>query len=173
MTAKPSGELASISFEQAISYTENLFNREEISDRELQTEISSLLGSQNGARGFFVSYLTGDWSSADHPTDGIVAALVAAPDAVAELLVKNLVMSTAMVIAHRRGGNESQAHGSERVRDRTARLIKLANLDEVGRIATLVKTAAETGDGEYNSFLTKWGYDREQREAIANSLQNL
>lgn len=173
MTAKPSGELASISFEQAIAYTENLLNHEEINDRELQAEISSLLVSQNGARGFFVSYLTGDWSIADYPTDGIVAALVAAPGAVAELLVKNLVMSTAMAIAHRRGGNESQAQDSERVRDRTAQLIKLANLEQVSQIATLVKTAAETGEGEYNGFLTKWGYDREQREAIANSLQNL
>lgn len=165
-----------LTFEQSIDYTADLLTRidlNEITDRELQTSIEALIRTENGARGFFVSYLTGDWEIADHPTPAIVESLRTVPTPNAELLVKNLVMSTAMAIAHRRMGNETQAQGSDRVRDRTANLIMLVKLAEVSRIAALVKTAAESGIGEYNNFLTKWGYDREQRDAIAHRLEKI
>jgi hypothetical protein len=31
----------------------------------------------------------------------------------------------------------------------------------------------QTGSGEYQSFLERWGYDSEQQEAIAQALQPL
>jgi hypothetical protein len=154
-----------ISFEQAIAYTENLFNQDLPPDPELQQAIADLVSTDNGARGFFVYYLTNEIS--DRPTESVIQALQAVPIPSAELLVKNLAMSTAMAIAHIRNDDQAMALSSQRVSDRTANLIKLVNLAEVKRIADLMHESAESGVGEYANFLTKWGYDSEQRLAIA------
>jgi hypothetical protein len=156
----------SISFEQAIAYTENLFNQDLPPDPEFQQAIADLVSTDNGARGFFVYYLTNE--IADRPTESVIQALRSVPIPSAELLVKNLVMSTAMAIAHKRNDDQAMALSSQRVRDRTANLIKLVNLSEVKTIADLMHESAESGVGEYANFLTKWGYDSEQRAAIAS-----
>jgi hypothetical protein len=157
----------SLSFEEAIAHTENLFilansTQANLSDLELQQAISDLVSTDNGARGFFVFYLTNE--IANQPTEP----LRAVPVPSAELLVKNLAMSTAMAIAHKRNNHATQALGSKQVSDRTANLIKLLNLAEVKKIAELMKNSAQSGAGEYANFLTKWGYDPEQRTAIAS-----
>ncbi|CAN1211375.1 hypothetical protein TUMEXPCC7403_14330 [Tumidithrix helvetica PCC 7403] len=166
----------SLSFEQAIAYTEKLLNQTDLTDADLQAEIANLVTTENGARGFFVCYLTGDWQLADRPSEGIVRALQSVPEPSAELLVKNLAMSTAMAIAHRRIDNDPQAQGSDRVAKRTAQLIALLNLDEIDRLAKLMyasaqidETQADRGD-KYSAFLKKWGYDREQMEAIQTAI---
>ncbi len=155
----------SLTFEEAIAYTENLFKATS-SDRELQQAIADLVSTDNGARGFFVFYLTN--TIADRPTQPVIQALQDVPAPSAELLVKNLAMSTAMAIAHRRNQNETLALSSQQVSDRTANLIQLLNLSEVKRIADLMQHSAQSGEGEYANFLTKWGYDSEQRAAIAS-----
>ncbi|AFY73775.1 hypothetical protein Syn7502_01723 [Synechococcus sp. PCC 7502] len=157
--------IASLSFEEAIACTENLFTSADLSEPELQQAIADLIRTDNGARGFYVYYLTNPVGN--HPTEAVIKAIQAVPEPSAELLVKNLVMSTAMAIAHRRNQDESHAQGSQQVKERTANLISLLNLTEVKRIANLMKAAAESGTGEYANFLTKWGYDSEQRQAIA------
>lgn len=155
-----------ISFEQAIAYAENLFNQDLPPDPELQQAISNLVSTDNGARGFFVFYLTNE--IADQLTESVIQALRAVPIPSAELLVKNLAMSTAMAIAHKRNDDQAMALSSQRVSDRTANLIKLVNLAEVKRIADLMHESAQSGAGEYANFLNKWGYDSEQRSAIAS-----
>lgn len=167
----PSTELSSISFEEAIAYTHTLLLRaDELSDREFQKAISDLIATANGARGFFVSYLTEDWEISDRQIEAIIAAIESAPLLASELLVKNLSMSTAMAIAHRRAGNDTQAAGSDRVARRSTALMRSANLDEIERIAAQMQYSAQTGEGEYADFLQKWGYDAEQRVAIDMAL---
>jgi hypothetical protein len=163
-----STELSSISFEEAIAYTHTLLLRaDELSDRELQLAISNLIDTANGARGFFVSYLTEDWEISSQQINAIIAAIASVPLPASELLVKNLSMSTAMAIAHRRAGNATQAEGSDRVARRSTELMRSIDLDEVERIASQMQYSAQTGEGEYADFLNKWGYDAEQRAAIA------
>ncbi len=161
-----------ITFEQAIAHTENLLNTDPIDDHELQQAIADLIATDNGARGFFVTYLTGDWAIADHPPESVIQALRYGSIYVFELLVKNLAMSTAMAITHRRQGHELQAKGSERVQKRTAQLIKLVNHPEILKIADVMRSSAELGTGEYVNFFQKWGYDQDQKSAIANILRN-
>jgi len=160
-----------MTFEEAISYTENLLSRfpldKKLDDTELETEIAELVQTQNGARGFFVAFLTGEWQLADEPSMAVIRALQSAPDAIAELLVKNLAMSTAMAITHQRAGNSEQAAGSARVAKRTALLIEKVDLAEVQITVSQMQTSAMSGRGEYVAFLEKWGYDAEQKEAIA------
>jgi hypothetical protein len=161
-----------MTFEEAIAYTEALLSRKDLDDSQLESEISALVQTANGARGFFVCFLTGEWQLADAPSQPIIRALQSAPSAIAELLVKNLAMSTAMAIFHRRVGNEEQAQGSDRVARRTALLIEKVELAEVSEIATQMRNSAISGDGNYASFLEKWGYDAEQKHAITNVLAN-
>ncbi|WP_019499613.1 hypothetical protein [Pseudanabaena sp. PCC 6802] len=164
-------ELSSISFEEAIAYTHTLLLRaDELSDREFQRAIADLIDSANGARGFFVGYLTEDWEISDRQINAIIAAIESVPFPASELLVKNLSMSTAMAIAHRRAGNDSQAEGSDRVARRSTALIRSANLEEIERIAAQMQYSAQTSEGEYADFLQKWGYDAEQRAAIDMAL---
>jgi hypothetical protein len=66
-----------------------------------------------------------------------------------------------------------QAEGSNRVSKRTALLIEKVDLPEVRTIATQVYDAALTNTGEYVAFLEKWGYDVEQKQAIANVLAQI
>ncbi len=159
-----------MTFEEAISYTETLLSRSDLDDAQLQAEITNLVKTSNGARGFFVCFLTGAWELADNPSPAIIQALQAEPKAISELLVKNLAMSTAMAITHRRNGNPDQANDSDRVAKRTALLIEKVDLPEVRAIAKQMQDSAIANNGEYATFLEKWGYDAEQKQAIANVL---
>jgi hypothetical protein len=163
-----------MTFEEAIAYTETLLSRQDLDEVTLESEIAELVQTANGARGFFVTFLTGEWKLADHPSIGVIRALQSTPNAIAELLVKNLAMSTAMAITHQRAGNLQQSASSHRVAQRTALLIAKVDFSEVRIIAAQMQASAISGHGEYAAFLEKWGYDAEQKQAIAASLsQNL
>lgn len=165
--------MKNMTFEEAIAYTEALLLRNDLNELQLQSEISKLVQTSNGARGFFVCFLTGESQLADNPSFGIIKALQSEPNAIAELLVKNLAMSTAMAIIHRRAGNAEQVQGSNRVAKRTALLMEKVDLAEVREIALQMQNSANTNTGQYLSFLEKWGYDVEQKHAIANVLADV
>lgn len=162
--------MENITFEEAIAYTEGILSRSDLDDMNLESEISTLVQTINGARGFFVCFLTGDWQLADAPSTSVIRALQSAPNTISELLVKNLAMSTAMAITHRRSGNVELAEGSDLVAKRTVLLIEKVDLEKVRAIATKVKDAAISNTGEYADFLERWGYDTEQKQAIAQIL---
>jgi hypothetical protein len=162
-----------ITFEDAIALTQSLLDhmeQGELSDGELQELIASLVGSENGARGFFVTYLSDSRPLADHPSEAVIQALHTSPDIVAELLVKNLAMSSAMAITHRRNQDEAMAEGSDRVRSRTVDLIQRLQLPQVAQRAKKLHESSITGEGDYHAFLKRWGYDAEQREVIRQAM---
>lgn len=163
----------SITFEQAIALTQTLLGQmaaDTLSDNEIEQRIAALVASENGARGFFVTYLTDQRSLADQPTAGVVRALQSSPDIVVELLVKNIAMSSAMAIAHRRNQDEHMAQGSDQVRSRSLHIIQQLHSPLVTETAQQLNTSAETGTGSYQAFLDRWGYDTEQRQAIQQAL---
>lgn len=161
-----------ITFEQAIALTQNLLTQlEQVSETEIQAAITALVSTENGARGFFVTYLTADRPYADQPSDAVIKALQTSPAIVSELLVKNLAMSASMAIAHRRTANEEMARGSDRVQRRTTTLIQRVQMPEVTQKAAQLQASAETGVGEYQTFLERWGYDAEQRQQIAHVMR--
>ncbi|GBO54474.1 hypothetical protein APA_2421 [Pseudanabaena sp. lw0831] len=162
--------MENMTFEAAIAYTETLRVQKDLEASQLKSEVEALVKTSNGARGFFVSFLTGTWELADNPSPAIIQALQAEPIAIAELLVKNLAMSTAMALTHQRNGKTEQAHDSELVAKRTAMLIKKVDLPEVRTISAQMLNSAISNDGEYADFFQKWGYDAEQKQAISNVL---
>ena len=165
-----------VTFEEAIALTQSILDKMqagELSPDAIAAAISELVKTKNGARGFFVNYLTSESTIADNPSQEVVQALQSNPDTVSELLVKNLAMSAGMAITHRRNDNHQMAQSSDRVRSRTARIIELVKLPQVYQQAKSLLESAITGEGEYKSFLAKWGYDAEQRQVISEELQQI
>jgi len=67
-----------VTFQQAIALTESLLSQVEasaISQSETADAIALLVKTENGARGFFVTYLTSDVSIADNPPTSAVQAV--------------------------------------------------------------------------------------------------
>ncbi len=162
---------ASTSFEEAFAFTQSLMAQmlaNQLTEAEIEEAIASLVQSQNGARGFFVTYLTDDSNLADNPSTGVISALESSPGIVSELMVKNIAMSTAMAITHNRHNDPEMVASSQRVSQRSADVIKkMQPLDILTEELKKLKLSVNTGEGSYQEFLEKWGYDQEQKEAIA------
>lgn len=165
-----------ISFEQAIELTQSLLTEIEqdaIAETELERIITALVQTENGIRGFFVAYLSDERAIADHPTAAVVQAIRSSPILAAEYLTKNLAMSTAMIPMHLQNQQPELAKGSERVQQRTKQLIALTQIPQISERLQRLQESVETGTGEYQSFLTRWGYGEEQRQAIAQQIQRV
>ncbi len=163
----------SITFEEALTVSASLLAQMEggkLTESQIQESIESLVRSENGARGFFVTYLTDDRTLADNPSDAVVNALQSSPEIAGELLVKNIAMSAGMSVTHRRNNNEQMAKSSERVTNRSAILVERANLDTVPEKLQKLRESAITGEGEYQDFLERWGYDAEQKQVIEKAI---
>lgn len=151
-----------ITFASAIAFTQELLTQSEIS----ASEIAQLVQTEDGARGFFVTYLTSDIAIADSPTQEIIQGLRSHSEIVSELLIKNLAMSTAQELYHHRRQHEEMAKSSQRVQERTVRLIKLLNLDLVDEKSQQLVATINADSGSYQAFLERWNYDAEQKQAI-------
>lgn len=163
-----------ISFEDAIALTEKLLEQiANLSEAEKTAIISSLVATENGARGLFVTYLTSDNAMVDHPSEGIINGLKTSPEIVSELLVKNVAMSTAMRITHTRNHNPELADSSLKVTQRSLNLINQLSLPEIKEKIDLLAKTIQEEKGIYQEFLTRWGYDQQQKEMILNTLFNL
>lgn len=165
-----------ISFEDAIALTQSLLPQMmegNLSESQIEERIAALVKTQNGARGFFVTYLTHEETLADHPSEGVLKGLKSAPEIISELLVKNLVMSSAMVISHTRKNALEMAEGSQRVRSRSLNLIKSLQLSSINSRVEQMRQSLTTKEGNYQEFLQKWGYDEEQKQAMLQTLELL
>ncbi|MFN9644489.1 MAG: hypothetical protein ACK6BG_05060 [Cyanobacteriota bacterium] len=146
-----------------------LWDAGELSDEVLADAVGQLVSHRDGARGFFVVSLTGDSPLMDRLPEALVFQLRQAGVGVVDLTVRNLAMSTAMAVHHRRQQDPSLLDGSLRVRARSREL--LAQLDPA-----LVKEKLEDmldglkGQGEERAFYERWGYDEEQRQEIEAAL---
>jgi len=162
-----------ITFEEAIDFTHTLLEKmaeNQLTNSEIKAAIASLVKSENGARGFFVTYLTDNRPIVDNPSPSAIEALKTSPNIVSELLVKNLAMSSAMVITHRRNQDEELAQGSDKVHRRTAYLIEQLRSDLLTKKLKQLQESAATGEGNYKTFLQRWGYDEEQKQVIQKAI---
>lgn len=157
-----------LNFASAIAFTQELLTHSQIS----ASEISQLVQTEDGARGFFVTYLTSELAISDNPSEDIISGLRSQSEVVSELLVKNLAMSAAQELYHRRRQDEEMASASGRVQARTARLIKLVDLDLVDEKLQQLMASIENS-GKYQAFLERWNYDDEQKQAIKAAINKL
>ncbi|MFM7265836.1 MAG: hypothetical protein ACKOZW_09675 [Cyanobium sp.] len=145
----------------------------ELSDEVLADRVGGLVAHRDGARGFFVAALTGDTPLMDRLPESLVLQLRLAGDGVVDLTARNLAMSTAMALAHGRVGDGERQAASERVQARSRELLRQLEPQAVkARLETLLQ-AARDGEGEDRAFLDRWGYDPEQRAAIALAVESV
>ena len=76
------------------------WENDEISDEVISDRIGELIKTVEGARGFFVVSLSIDCPLMDRFPDALIFQLRSSRDIVIDLTVKNLAMSSAMVITH-------------------------------------------------------------------------
>ncbi|EAR18227.1 hypothetical protein ACLM44_05235 [Synechococcus sp. W2B2] len=146
------------------------WDEEEISDEVMADRAAELLASRDGARGFFVVSLAGESTLMDRLPDALVIKLREAGDGVVDLTARNLAMSAAMVVHHRNNGDEAQAMGSERVNQRCTELLRQLDSQRVKeRLETLLEAASHSR-GDDLSFLERWGYNKDQKEAIGEAV---
>jgi len=164
------------SFPEAIKAADELLSqleRLELTDAEAEQQLASMVASAEGARGFFVTYLTGRFSLSDNPPALLVRVLRQAPDLVCDLLAKNLVMSSTMALTHERNQDLESAQRSLTVCRRAQTLVgALARTEMDSRLAEMWRSVTE-GRGEYTDFLKRWQYDEEQLARARQALELL
>ncbi|MGI0490385.1 hypothetical protein ACN4EG_01125 [Alkalinema pantanalense CENA528] len=161
-----------VTFEQAIALSQDLLAAQP-SDDVLTAAITALVATPNGARGFLVTFLSGEFALADRPTESVAQGLRTNPELIADLMAKNLAMSTAMELTHRRNGNLEMAAGSQQTQQRSRQLIQLLNLQRLNdRLRSIQQTVIQ-GAGDDTDFLARWGYDDEQKAAIVAAIEPL
>jgi hypothetical protein len=166
----------SLSFPEAISTTQELIEKieqKQLNETETEKAIAELVQTQAGARGFFVAYLTRDNSLADNPPEGVIKGLQSSPKIVSDLLVKNVAMSAAMELTHLRNEDKDAAVGSQMVNSRTIELIQQLKMKEVQHEAQKLQSTITKGEGSYQKFLTRWGYDEEQQVKIQEAISSI
>jgi hypothetical protein len=162
----------SITFEAALQKAQELLTKIESKDSSLiAQQIAELVSTENGARGFFVTYLTSEDAWTKSPTPEVINALKTSLIIVDEVLVKTLAMSTAMAIYHRSNSDEENAQSSDRVRQKTSQLITQLLSPPLTKKLQQLSLSLNTGEGEYQAFLDRWEYDSSQRQAIAEVIQ--
>ena len=91
-------------------------------------------------------------------------------DAVVEIIVKNLIMSTAQVIIHRRENNHEYEITSENISDRCKAILRLL---ETQSVTKSVNQVFRDLDNMGNSFDNSAKYDSEQKEFIKKQILDI
>ena len=167
---------AHVKFDEAIDLTQAFLlqlKKQELTSNQIQEFVADLVQTANGARGFFVTYLTASDPICDAPQPEIIAALQAHPEIAADLLVKNVAMSTAQQLYHQRRNDLEMVASSATVAARTTKIIQQLNLPQIQDLCRELVSTIEAGNGSYQEFLTRWGYDDEQKHAIAQAVSSL
>ena len=144
------------------------WENDEISDEVMADRIGELIKTMEGARGFFVVSLSIDCPLMDRFPDALIFKLRSSGEIVVDLTVKNLAMSSAMIIKHQ-NNNDLQKIQSERIKIRCIELLKLLDSNKVKKRLDVLLEATK-GNGADVNFLNRWGYDDEQINAISDSI---
>ncbi len=159
-----------ITFAAAIDLTADFvqeLQENQLPPEEITVFVENLVATTESARGFFVGYLTSDANEqVDQQMPAIAQGLKAHPEIIADLLVKNLAMSTAQHLHFQRNGETDMANNSARVADRSHRLMTILQLPLIKEKCQKLLQSILTGQGSYVEFLERWGYDDDQKSAI-------
>jgi hypothetical protein len=165
-----------IKFDAAIDLTQLFLvqlKKNELTSAQILDFVSTLIQTANGARGFFVTYLTAQDPICDEPQPEVIAAIAAHPEIAADLLVKNIAMSTAQQLYHHRRNDSEMIASSATVAARTTKIITALNLPQIQAMCRELVSTIQTGSGSYTEFLTRWGYDDEQKQSIGQIVSEL
>ena len=159
--------LKEASFIQAINisaqwckeWEENLLSEEVLADR-----IAELIKTKNGLRGFFAYALSDkDCFLLDKLPFSLIYKLNEGGKTVVEIVVKNLIMSSAQIIIHRRENNDEYEITSENISERCKAILRLL---ETQLVTKTVNQILKDLDTMGNSLNNSTKYDIEQKNFI-------
>ncbi len=159
------------SFTQAINisakwckeWEEDLLSEEVLADR-----IAELIKTKNGLRGFFAYTLSDkDCFLLDKLPFSLIYKLNEGGNDVVEIVVKNLIMSSAQIIFHRRENNHEYEISSENISDRCKAILRLL---ETKLVTKTVNKIIKDLDNMGNSFNNSTKYDPEQKDFIKKQI---
>ena len=157
------------SFEDAINAASlwcSAWDKGELSDEILADRVAELIKTKTGARGFFVIALASDSPVIDRLPDPLLIQIRAESKTVVDLTVKNLAMSSAMAVFHKKNSDYEQQIRSERITARCLDLLRYLDPNEVKTRLEALLNGLE-GIGDDSIFLKKCGYNNEQKQAIS------
>ena len=168
---KKTTNLNEVSFTRAINISakwckewgEDLLSEEVLADR-----IAELIKTKTGCRGFFAYALSDkDCFLFDKLPFSLIFKLNEGGVSVVEIVVKNLIMSSAQIIVHRRENNQEYEITSENISDRCKAILRLL---ETNLVTKTVNQITKDLDNMGNSFDNSAKYDAEQKDFIKKQI---
>ena len=163
--------LKEASFTQAINISAKWCKEWEedfLSEEVLADRIAELIKTINGRRGFFAYALSDkDCFLLDKLPFSLMFKLNEGGDAVVEIVLKNLIMSSAQIIIHRRASNNEYEITSENISDRCKAILRLL---ETKSVIKSVNQVLKNLDNMGNSFDNSVKYDSEQKEFLKKQI---
>jgi len=155
-----------ISAQWCKEWGEDLLSEEVLADR-----IAELIKTKKGLRGFF-AYALSDKNCflLDKLPSSLIFKLNEVGDAVVEIVVKNLIMSSAQIIIHRRENNHEYEITSENISERCKAILRLL---ETNSVTKNVNQVLKDLDNLGNSFDNSKKYDQEQKEFIKKQILDI
>ena len=163
--------LKEASFTQAINISAQWckeWGEDLLSDEVLADRISELTKTRNGMRGFFAYALSDqDCYLLDKLPFAVVFKLRERGKDVVEIIVKNLIMSSAQIIVHTRENNLEYKSNSENISERCKSILRVLDTQLVTKtINKIIKDLDNLG----NSFDFSKKYDQKQKEFIKRQI---
>ena len=142
-----------------------------LSDEVLADRIAELIKTKKGLRGFF-AYALSDKNCflLDKLPFSLIFKLNEGGDDVVEIVVKNLIMSSAQIIFHRKENNHEYEITSETISDRCKAILRLL---ETKSVTKNVNQFLKDLDNMGNSFDNSIKYDEDQKEFIKKQILDI
>ena len=159
-------QVINISAKWCKEWEEDLLSEEVLADR-----IAELIKTKNGCRGFFAYALSDkDCFLLDKLPSSLMFKLNEGGDAVVEIVVKNLIMSSAQIIIHQRENNFEYKTTSENISDRCKAILRMLETKLVTKkVNQVLKNLDKMGNGFDNAIK----YDSEQKEFIKKQILDI
>ena len=163
--------LKETSFTQAINISAQWckeWEEELLSEEVLADRVAELIKTKNGLRGFF-AYALSDQNCflLDKLPYSFVYKLQEGGNDVVEIVVKNLVMSSAQIVIHDRESNLEYKSNSESISERCKNILRVL---ESKLVTKNIKQIIKDLDNLGNSFDNSKKYDDEQKEFIKRQI---
>ena len=148
-----------ISAQWCKEWSDDLLSEEVLADR-----IAELIRTKNGMRGFFAYALSDqDCYLLDKLPYSFVFKLHEGGDDVVEIVIKNLIMSSAQIVIHDRQNNLEYKNNSENISERCKGILRVL---ETKSVTKNINEIMNDLDNLGNSFDKSKKYDDEQKEFI-------
>ena len=147
------------------------WEQELLSDEVLADRVAELVKTKNGLRGFFAYALSDvNCSLLDKLPSSLIFKLVEGGEQIVDITLKNLMMSSAQIINHRRDKNVEYEEISSNISDRCINLLRVL---DTKLVSNKVNTFMDNLDNLGNSINNSKKYDSKQKEFIREKIAKI